>query len=162
MKLIIATLLSIISATSYAAYPVIAVPAQEQARLLESDSATLAANKRVAYDIYRYVMAGQLDKLDELVSKDLINHNPNEASGFDGMKNYLRQIVGSEPRPLKDTLDGLVSISAEGDMVIISMLREFEDPNVPGKKYTTTWFDMFRIVDGLMVEHWDPAKLKAN
>jgi predicted SnoaL-like aldol condensation-catalyzing enzyme len=64
----------------------------------------------VAYDIYRYVIAGQLDPLGKLVSKDLINHNPNK----------------------------------------------------PGEEYTTTWFDMFRIVDGLMVEHWDGAKLKTN
>ena len=26
----------------------------------------------------------------------------------------------------------------------------------PGAKYTTTWFDMWRIRDGKAVEHWDP------
>jgi predicted SnoaL-like aldol condensation-catalyzing enzyme len=116
----------------------------------------------VAYDIYRYVMAGQLDPLGKLVSKDLINHNPNEASGFDGLMEYIKQFIGSEPRPVNDTLKGLVSMFAEGDMVVMSFVRDYDNPNKPGEKYTTTWFDMFRIVDGLMVEHWDGAKLKTN
>lgn len=25
------------------------------------------------------------------------------------------------------------------------------------KKYTTTWFDMFRIEEGKIAEHWDSA-----
>jgi predicted SnoaL-like aldol condensation-catalyzing enzyme len=28
---------------------------------------------------------------------------------------------------------------------------------MPERTYTTTWFDMFRVVDGKIVEHWDPA-----
>ena len=161
MKLLLTALLCIVYTSAHAAFPVVPVPAEDQARLLESESPQLAANKKVAYDIYRYVMAGQMDKLDALVSRDLVNHNPNEASGFEGMKAYLTKLIG-EPRPVKDTLDGLVSITAEGDLVVITMFREYDDPNVPGKKYTTTWFDMFRIVDGMMVEHWDPAKLKSR
>jgi len=31
------------------------------------------------------------------------------------------------------------------------------DPKGPAKKYTTTWFDMFRIENGKIAEHWDPA-----
>ena len=162
MKVLIATFLYILSTSVFAAYPVVPVPAEEQAALLQSDSPQLAANKKVAYDIYRYVMAGQLDPLGKLVSKDLINHNPNEANGFDGLMEYIKQFIGSEPRPVNDTLNGLVSIFAEGDMVIMAFLREYDNPNKPGEKYTTTWFDMFRIVDGLMVEHWDGAKLKTN
>jgi predicted SnoaL-like aldol condensation-catalyzing enzyme len=26
-----------------------------------------------------------------------------------------------------------------------------------GQKYTSTWFDMFRIENGKIAEHWDPA-----
>ena len=162
MKILIAAFLYFLSMPVFAAYPVVAVPAEEQASLLDSNSPQLAANKKVAYDIYRYVMAGQLEPLGNLVSKDLINHNPNEASGFDGLMEYIKQFIGSEPRPLKDTLDGLVSVFAEGDMVIMAFVREYDNPNKPGEKYTSTWFDMFRIVDGLMLEHWDGAKIKAK
>jgi predicted SnoaL-like aldol condensation-catalyzing enzyme len=36
-------------------------------------------------------------------------------------------------------------------------MREAPDPKDPAKKYTTTWFDMFRIQGGKIAEHWDPA-----
>jgi hypothetical protein len=49
------------------------------------------------------------------------------------------------------------SIQAEGDYVTLSFVREYDDPTAAGKRYTTTWFDMFRIVDGKVAEHWDSA-----
>ena len=52
----------------------------------------------------------------------------------------------------------LVSIVAEGDMVVLSFVRELADPKDPAKKYTTTWFDMFRIENGKVAEHWDGAQ----
>jgi predicted SnoaL-like aldol condensation-catalyzing enzyme len=162
MKLLLTALLCIVVTPAFAAYPVVAVPPAEQAKLLESDDPQLAANKRIAYEIYRIVMAAQVDLLDEYVAKDLINHNPNEEPGLEGLKKFIRTFLGDEPRPMKDTLDGLVSVFAEGDMVIMSFVRELDHPNIPGEKYTTTWFDMFRIVDGLLVEHWDPANIEPN
>ncbi len=32
-----------------------------------------------------------------------------------------------------------------------------KDPKDSTKTYTTTWFDVFRIKDGKIAEHWDPA-----
>ena len=29
--------------------------------------------------------------------------------------------------------------------------------DIPGKKYTSTWFDMLRVENGKVAEHWDPA-----
>jgi hypothetical protein len=43
--------------------------------------------------------------------------------------------------------------------VAYHILREVEDSKHPKGRYTTTWFDMWRIVDGKAVEHWDPALL---
>ena len=42
-------------------------------------------------------------------------------------------------------------------MVTLSLVREYDDPAHPGQKYTSTWFDMFRIQDGKIAEHWDNA-----
>jgi predicted SnoaL-like aldol condensation-catalyzing enzyme len=33
--------------------------------------------------------------------------------------------------------------------------RELPDLEHEGQTYTTTWFDMFRVADGKIVEHWD-------
>jgi predicted SnoaL-like aldol condensation-catalyzing enzyme len=38
-------------------------------------------------------------------------------------------------------------------------MRDTKDPS---KRYTTTWFDMWRFVGGKADEHWDPAALTAN
>ena len=37
----------------------------------------------------------------------------------------------------------------------LAAARELPDPRTPGKTYTTTWFDMWRIKDGKADEHWD-------
>ena len=159
MKTLVAFFLLVLSIPTFAAYPVVPVPAEEQEAMIESGPPELVANKRVAYDLYRVVVAGQLDLLENYANKDFTNHNPNEESGFEGMKAYLKTAIGSEERPLQDTLPGLVTIFAEGDMVILAFAREYDHPTNPGEKYTSTWFDMFRVEDGLVVEHWDAATI---
>jgi predicted SnoaL-like aldol condensation-catalyzing enzyme len=49
----------------------------------------------------------------------------------------------------------LVAITAEGDLVVLSFVREAADPKDSTKRYTTTAFDMFRIENGKIAEHWD-------
>ena len=48
-----------------------------------------------------------------------------------------------------------MSVVAEGDYVTVAVVRECADPRTAGKTYTTTWFDMWRFVDGKADEHWD-------
>ncbi|SEP05970.1 hypothetical protein [Mucilaginibacter sp. OK283] len=42
-------------------------------------------------------------------------------------------------------------------IVVLSFKDERPDPKAKGKKYTTTWFDMLRIENGKIAEHWDSA-----
>ena len=161
MKNLIAALLCTACIPAFAAFPVVPVPAEAQAAMLESDDPQLAANKRVAYDLYRIVRAAQWDQMDTVASTDFTNHNPNEESGYEGMIAFLAR-TGRPAQPLPDTLDGLVTIFAEGDMVILAFAREYDHPTRPGETYTSTWFDMFRVEDGLVVEHWDPATIRTE
>jgi predicted SnoaL-like aldol condensation-catalyzing enzyme len=162
MKNLIAGFLCFVCVPAFAAFPVLPVPAEDQAAMVESGSPELAANKRVSYDLYRVVMAAQLDLLENYaVTENFTNHNPNEESGFEGMKAYLQKAMGGAgPKPLSDTLPGLLTIFAEGDMVILAFAREYDHPTNAGEKYTSTWFDMFRVKDGLVVEHWDAATIR--
>ena len=138
----------------FAALPVVA--AKDQASLLKSPDAKLAANKKIAYDFYRIVLRGRrLDQAEKFMREDYMQHNPNADTGLRGFKEYFTRLGG--PLPIPDTLADLVSIQAEGDMVTLSFVREIDEPASPGKKYTTTWFDMFRIQNGKIAEHWDPA-----
>ena len=62
------------------------------------------------------------------------------------------------PRPIPDKdhwRTKVVSVVAEGDYVTVAVVRELPDPREQGKTYTTTWFDMWRFVDGKADEHWD-------
>lgn len=52
----------------------------------------------------------------------------------------------------------MVSIIAEGDFVVLGFVGEGTDPKDLSRKYTTSWFDMFRIEGGKIAEHWDPAQ----
>jgi predicted SnoaL-like aldol condensation-catalyzing enzyme len=140
----------------FAAVPV--VPAKDQAALLKSGDPKLAANKKVAYDFFRVVLRGfRLDQADKYMTNDYMQHNPNAETGMAGFKAYFNAIMPNPLPPIPETLPGLVAIQAEGDYVTLSFVREYDDPSAPGKKYTTTWFDMFRIVNGKIVEHWDSA-----
>lgn len=129
----------------------------DQQTLLESDDPLLAANKQLAYDFFRIVLRGQqLDQAADFMAEDYIQHNPNADTGREGFLAYFREFGGG-PQPVEPTLPNLVAIQAEGDYVTLSFVRDYPEPGLPDQTYTSTWFDMFRIVDGQIVEHWDPA-----
>lgn len=151
MKQIIAALIWIsISNPAWAALPV--APASDQTRFLKSADARLAANKRLVYDFARIILAGhRLDQAANFLREDYLQHNPNVETGLKGFLDFISKFGG--PRAVPKTIDGLVSITAEGDLVTMSFVNELKDTS--GQGYTTTWFDMFRIQEGKIAEHWD-------
>ena len=141
----------------FAALPV--VPAKDQAALLKSSDPKLAANKKVCYDFFRVILRGlHLDEADKYMTEGYIQHNPNADTGMKGFKEFFTKL--GKPKPVEDTVPGLVAIQAEGDYVTLSFVREYDNPKDKTKKYTTTWFDMFRVVNGKIVEHWDSALMQ--
>jgi predicted SnoaL-like aldol condensation-catalyzing enzyme len=146
-------LTSILTATSVqAGLPV--TPTKNQHELLQSSSAQLASNKKIVFDFSRVVLAGlRLDQASKYLSEDYIQHNPNVETGLKGFLEFFSKFGG--PRPIPDEIPGLVSIQAEGDYVTLSFVNQMDNPQGDGTKYTTTWFDMFRLENGKIVEHWD-------
>jgi predicted SnoaL-like aldol condensation-catalyzing enzyme len=124
-----------------------------QHELLASADAALAANKKLVFDFWRIVLAAHhVDRAPEFLAEGYIQHNPNVATG----RAAFMEFFGQFPRePIKETIDDLVSLVAEGDLVVVALRRELPDLAREGQTYTTTWFDMFRIADGKIVEHWD-------
>ena len=130
------------------------VVSQDHAALLESPDPRLATNKRLVYDMYRIVLqAGRADRADEFIAEDYIQHNPNAAQGLAGLVDYVRST-----RPeleVRDTLDlPLIHLMAEGDYVTTAFVRPEKDAN--GETYYSSWFDLYRIENGKIAEHWDP------
>ncbi len=102
--------------------------------------------------ILRIILSGRrLEQAAEFLTTDYIQHNPNVETGLQGFIDFFSKLGG--PRPIPDTVKGLVSISAEGDLVTMAFVNKLKDAT--GAEYTTTWFDMFKVVDGKIVEHWD-------
>jgi predicted SnoaL-like aldol condensation-catalyzing enzyme len=130
------------------------VVSQDHEALLASPDPQLAANKRLVYDMYRIVLqAGLADRAHEFIAEAYIQHNPNAAQGLKGLVDYVR---ASRPeRPIKDTLDlPLVHLMAEGNYVTTTFVRPEKDAK--GETYYSSWFDLYRIENGKIVEHWDP------
>jgi predicted SnoaL-like aldol condensation-catalyzing enzyme len=136
------------------------VPVKEntnQQQMLASSDPVLAANKRLVYDFWREVIeAGHLDLAEKYMAESYIQHNPNAATGRAGFIEFFSKFT--KPTPVLSRVKApLVSIVAEGDLVVLNFVQEVPDPRDPSKKYTTTWFDMLRIENGKLAEHWDSA-----
>lgn len=140
---------------AHAQVPVQANPNHEQ--LLASPDARLAANKRLVYDFWREVFeGGHMELADKYMAESYIQHNPNVPTGRAAFVGFFSKVA--KPKPIEPRVKApLVAITAEGDLVILSFVREGADPKDATKKYTTTWFDMFRIEGGKIAEHWDAA-----
>lgn len=136
-----------------------AVTAAEDHRLLlQSDDPQLAANKQLVYDFWREVFeGGHLELADKYLTESYIQHNPNVPSGRQSFVDFFSQFTTA--KPIKETVEmPLVSIVAEKDWVILTFVQDVKEPEGKNSAYTTTWFDMFRIEDGKIAEHWDPAR----
>ncbi len=146
---------SMLALSASAQERVLAAP--DQQKLLESSDPVLARNKRLVYDFWREVFeGGHLDLASKYLARSYIQHNPNVPTGRSGFVRFFSQY--SKPTPVEDSIKApLVSIVAERDLVILSFVKEHGDTKDPSRMYTTTWFDMFRVIDGKIVEHWDPA-----
>jgi len=144
----------LLSALSLCLASVVQAQVQVQAnpdheQLLASADPRVAANKRLVYDFWREVFEGGHTEL-------AVQHNPNVPTGRAAFVDFFSKLV--KRKPIEPRIKApLVAIAAEGDLVVLSFVREAADPKDPTKKYTTTWFDMFRVEGGKIAEHWDPA-----
>ena len=132
-------------------------PAANQEALLAGADSALAANKKLVYDFWREVFeGGHMELADKYMAEGYIQHNPNVPTGRAAFVDFFKRFA--KPRDIQPRIAApLVSIVAERDLVILSFVQPTKDPKDPSKVSTTTWFDMFRIENGRIAEHWDCA-----
>lgn len=152
--LVVAGLLVAASALQ-AQVPVLANPNQEQ--MLTGSDPKAVMNKRLVYDFWREVFeGGHMELAEKYMAESYVQHNPNVATGRAAFVAFFSKVA--KPKPIEPRIKApLVAVVAEGDLVVLAFAREGTDPKDPTKPYTTTWFDMFRIENGKIAEHWDPA-----
>ena len=132
-------------------------PNPDHESMLQSKDPQLAKNKRLVYDFWREVFeAANMELAPGYMAETYIQHNPLVPTGRQAFIDFFSRV--RKPAPIEARVKApLVAILADGDLVMRAFAREYPEPQDPAKKYTTTWFDMFRIVDGKIAEHWDPA-----
>jgi predicted ester cyclase len=110
---------------------------------------------------------GRLEVADELTSPDLVEHQdfgPNHAAGAEG----ARAVIASLRRAFSDFHLEIEDLSVDGDKVWLRMVGtgtndgSFMGNEPTGRPMRTDVFDVIRVADGKMVEHWGvPDRLGA-
>jgi predicted SnoaL-like aldol condensation-catalyzing enzyme len=125
--------------------------------LFTSKDPVLHKNKQATMHIMRDLLeAGHWNDAPNYLTERYIQHNPNIPDGRATVMKFFSGMGAPKPIPdSKSWQSKIVSVTAEGDLVVVGWVRELPDPRKPGSTYTTTWFDMWRFVDGKADEHWD-------
>ena len=135
------------------------VGASDPEALFHSGDPKLNTNRQAAYHIVKDLLeAGHWELADKYLTERYIQHNPNAASGREGVVKFFTDVRKVKPTPLPDKMKTkVVSVVAEGDFVVVAYIQDVKAARDSAKSYTTTWFDMWRFKDGKADEHWDPA-----
>ena len=148
---------AILSLAPFFQEPVVGAPNPEI--LFTSKDPKLNANKQVVLHIVRDLLeAGHWKDAPKYLTATYHQHNPMVASGLQPVMKFF---AGMPERPIPkrgEWRTRVVSVVAEGDLVIVATVRIVPQGT---SRYTTTWFDMWRIKNGKADEHWDGATLPA-
>ncbi|HTN15901.1 MAG TPA: nuclear transport factor 2 family protein [Sphingomonadaceae bacterium] len=127
-----------------------------QFALLNDDLPQQAANKRLVFDAWRQLHDAGREELAEIyIDPDFIEHDPNFTSG---RASFVKSMSRRPDLPIETSLQTpIVAMVAQGDLVVLVTALEHPHPIRSAESYTTTWFDMFRISNNKIAEHWNAA-----
>ena len=117
------------------------------------------ANKSLVIRSYEEVLnTGELATVNELVHPQYVNHEAGE--GGSGGPDGFRQTVSRLRAGFSDLRFGIEDVIAEGDRVVVrgafqgTHYGEFNSIPATGRRVSVQQVHIFRITDGLVVEHW--------
>ncbi len=117
-----------------------------------ADEALTARNKAVVRDFYTTVMIGRdVDAAPRFLRADYIQHNPQVPAGLKGFMDTFRERFAQKLPP--DYKRELRNVIGENDMVVIYVRQTWTSRD--GQHHEALGFDMFRVRDGMIAEHWD-------
>ena len=104
----------------------------------------MRSNKEIIKEFYEKVFNGwDISAVDEYMRDDYIQHSPGVAQGKAGFMNFITEFVKKKPHA------EIVKLLGDEDMVCIFFRCSFADGTV------AKVFDMYRLQDGKLAEHWD-------
>src|SRR6516164_2077963 len=99
-----------------------------------------------------------LDLTSKYQAEDYIQHNPNANTGRAGFVEFFSKFAKTK-NPIPATLSNPPVVKgAKGDYVWLIFEPEQKDPRDPSKTYHSNSFDVLRIENGKVQEHWDSAQ----
>ena len=114
-------------------------------------------NLQFVLDWWRQVLqARHVELAEKYQAEDYIQHNPNIPTG----RAAFVKAFGARPpvNPIPDKLNPApVAAFARGDYVTLIWERQDKDPTDPSKMYYYNTFDVVRLENGKIQEHWDSA-----
>jgi predicted SnoaL-like aldol condensation-catalyzing enzyme len=121
-------------------------------------TSTEKKNEKLVTDFWREVLQAQNPAAAaKFYAPDVIQHNPNVPTGLQGFQQFFGRIW-KNPKAVPPTLDPEPAVvMAKGNMVLLVWKHAHADPSDAAASYDTFSFDLFRIDDGKIVEHWDSA-----
>lgn len=115
-------------------------------------------NKTIVRRLFEEVMKGNLAIADELIATEYAQHSvfgiPN---GRESFKQFFMAFAAAVP----DAQFVIEDVIAEGDKVVtrstVTGTQTGALQGIPptGKKFSMKGIDIFRVLDGKIVEHWD-------
>jgi predicted SnoaL-like aldol condensation-catalyzing enzyme len=117
-----------------------------------SDEALTARNKAVVREFYTTVFIGRnVDAAPRFLAPTYIQHSANIPTGLKGFVDTFRPLFAKKlPADYKREI---LRIVGENDIVVIFNKQSGTHPD--GKHEVLLQFDMFRVENGMIVEHWD-------
>ena len=119
-----------------------------------ADEALTEHNKNIVRDFYTTVLIGRnVDAAPRFLSPDYIQGNPGNhvPAGLKGFMDAFRERFAQKlPSDYKREL---LNVVGDNDMVVIYVRQTWTGKD--GQHHQALGFDMFRVQDGMIAEHWD-------
>ena len=132
-------------------------------KLSKQEDKTLAMATEELKDMLQY---GHLELADKTMDPGYIQHNPNVPQGRDGFKAFMSRIPGRKPEDAKpigpEWPRGAPALTLiDGPYSLMMWDRMSKDPDDPSKMYTWNHYDVVRMENGKIKEHWDEARINS-
>jgi steroid delta-isomerase-like uncharacterized protein len=126
---------------------------------LEARVESTEVNKALVRRFFAAVESGDLGVLDEIVAEDYDDHLPGQSRGRETLKTYFRGLRTAFP----DVRLPIAQMVAEGDRVAVlnsvqgTHRGEFLGMAPTGLAVDAQAFQLYRVEDGRLAEHWEVA-----
>src|SRR5215470_7900015 len=117
-----------------------------------ADDTSTERNKAIVRDFYTTVLIGRnVDAAPRFVRPDYIQHNPQVPTGLKGfMDTFRARFAQKLPSDYKREL---LNVIGDKDIVVTYVRQTWTGSD--GQHHQALAFDMFRVQDGKIAEHWD-------